>query len=711
MPGKSRTIKLSFQEKPQKDQTLTAYAFDRYGTLVSRANVTEAIDLEKLGGEKIVLGPTLPEGMSVSPDSLRRMRGLEITPSTPIDSIPISADLLKHWLLCACHITGRVVRPVLSGDVTIDYPVCKARVHICEVDRWSFIIYKLSDSAILSMRNDLLGLPPKIDVRIPPLVRKPIPMPDPGPIEEHVGHEMPATHMMLAESSGDLKVSANAATMLRASAEKLPASLKVGIASDSLQVVRQTLAANFELIYPLLCYWPWFWYDCDEIGVVETDHEGRFTLFYLYPCGDQPDLYVWVEYFIGGSWQTVYHPPIRCNTHWNYACGTDITIRITDERVPYCDPRPPVTGKKLVVLTIGNNENVATIQRAASGTDQGLTAGGRPFGGRIEPRVDFGTGLQHANGDVPPNFFYRWSYRRLGTSGTPVNIDEPVFRRYRVEFADAIEYRSFKLGPDDGVFMVPPTDPPAAAGAVAPTQWVVLNGRDDTASAFFSTKLLPGGALAAAGKYELFLELFDAAKNPITNWVTAGIDGFIPTAAIPAPFAPVTIPTQKVTGVPAMSEYDLGPSDGAPSHGMRFVLHIDNNQCSASIDTLTGTGLVSDTACGFYVYSPGATVNIQFTATHPNNFATFSFAIHRGASIPVSAASAAGRVGASPVNGFTLSGGEYTKNLPVTTLLEGCPKAAFSETLYVDAMATDGWGELDELDASGTPKAFALSTS
>jgi hypothetical protein len=48
------------------------------------------------------------------------------------------------------------------------------------------------------------------------------------------------------------------------------------------------------------------------------------------------------------------------------------------------------------------------------------------------------------------------------------------------------------------------------------------------------------------------------------------------------------------------------------------------------------------------------------------------------------------------------------KDVPVADLLAGCVKAAFAETLYVAAMATDGWSILTYLDASGTPLAYAL---
>ena len=42
-------------------------------------------------------------------------------------------------------------------------------------------------------------------------------------------------------------------------------------------------------------------------------------------------------------------------------------------------------------------------------------------------------------------------------------------------------------------------------------------------------------------------------------------------------------------------------------------------------------------------------------------------------------------------------------------MLGDCDKAAFSETLYVAAMATDGWGRLSGYDRAGIPRAFALA--
>ena len=54
----------------------------------------------------------------------------------------------------------------------------------------------------------------------------------------------------------------------------------------------------------------------------------------------------------------------------------------------------------------------------------------------------------------------------------------------------------------------------------------------------------------------------------------------------------------------------------------------------------------------------------------------------------------------------------FAKDVPVADLVRSCPggRAAFAETLHVDALATDGWNTyLDYLDKDAVPKAFALT--
>jgi hypothetical protein len=67
-----------------------------------------------------------------------------------------------------------------TGGATQDMPVCGARVHICEVDRWPLIIARLPDHEILRLRDDLIDI-----LRHPrlPKTRPPFPFPPgPGPL-------------------------------------------------------------------------------------------------------------------------------------------------------------------------------------------------------------------------------------------------------------------------------------------------------------------------------------------------------------------------------------------------------------------------------------------------------------------------------------------------------------------------------------------------
>ena len=271
------------------------------------------------------------------------------------------------------------------------------------------------------------------------------------------------------------------------------------------------------------------------------------------------------------------------------------------------------------------------------------------------------------------------------------------------------------------MFMVPPKDPFDPDG---PAQWSVQNPHLDTPVAFFNTTAVGDpNPVTAAGKYELLLELFDSTGAPITDWTAAGvnIEGFIPDATVPAPFGLGVVPTTRVTPPGGDSEFYQVPP-GWSSAGMRLVVHVDNNPVEAVISPVSSTGFTSsDDNCGFYIYpgdGTGTLVRVPFKARHQNNFALFSFQTYRGSGNLVPTATASGRVGFA-ANGFVPdAGSNYQKMISVHTLLTDtvlpppatCTKAAFSETLHVVGMATNGWpGTLYE--AYGIPHAYALSNT
>jgi hypothetical protein len=497
----------------------------------------------------------------------------------------------------------------------------------------------------------------------------------------------------------------------------LPAESRSALSSNSIPTVRRALIDNVALIHPYICLWPWLWpffLRCDEVAVVTTDENGRFDTYVGYRCfGDHPDLYFWVEYPIDGVLETVYRPNIRCHTYWNYECGSEVTIRITDERVPGCWDRPEVIGKKVVVKSIGRRVSMGDINRAsmpAEAAKEGTGKGGEllhdgfpewatkevAFGKILELRVDFGNGLKDAGVT-----HYLWSYRPLGstsdTDWTP--IEKEVRRYYRVATppGDPVKYRFVRVGPDDdhGLFVIDPELP--ADGE----DWEVLNESHDLASARFETRVPE----VDFGKFELKLELFREAGGTVQRIDLTDESVELYETTTRAPFLAEEILTAAPT-VNRKIEEDVG----GVGHlfGYRLVLHIDNRVCFGTINDPVIDG-VGAGPCGFLEYDPDAvtppSVQISFRASHPGNFAAFSFVTTRVAT-DLPSASAHQLVEAVAANEFTRVADTFTKSVSVSTLLsEGvspgdsvCVRAAFAEDLDVYALVTDGYRRLWELD-------------
>jgi hypothetical protein len=141
--------------------------------------------------------------------------------------------------------------------------------------------------------------------------------------------------------------------------------------------------------------------------------------------------------------------------------------------------------------------------------------------------------------------------------------------------------------------------------------------------------------------------------------------------------------------------------------GFVFSLVIDNSRCSASIAPPVISAGVADDDCGFINYAPGASVTLAFLASHANGRARFSVGLTRGAT-GVAAASAGGEVLAAVSGAYTRAGSTFTGSFPVGALMGTCPNAAFAQTLYVAAKATDGTVRLIGYDRSAV-RAFALA--
>lgn len=774
-------IKISLKERPEFDGDMRVYAFDQIGTLLDAVPVKKdvaALSLTPTQARRarLFVAPVPDRGTDQKPtlESMSYLNAFEpawvFDPDVEIHELsPIPGVIIDTWPLCLCLIRGRVVKSVPHDGGTRDAPVCGARVHICEVDRWPRLVFELPDYEIFELRDDLI-------MALKEKLVRPRKFPEPGP-RPPVASDLrvidPSPHAMahalrermhignprelVSGTPMPIPPSVKQPELLRRAAaqhaklgpqpeppdlpaltelspqpdppdlpnwEELPVEFRIAMASDSALRVREGLVAHAELVRPLLCLWPsWWWYTCDEIAVVETNSQGRFEYLYNGLCGsDHPDLYFWVEYLIDGVWTTVHRPPLPCNVHWDYVCGTDVTIRVTDARVPVCTDVPDLPGATVAIMTIGNNVSFAEIQPSSAGANEGLTTDGQPFGGKLEPQVWFSRSSLFAKGIT----HYRWSYRRMtAPDGVTADIggwhhmDRSVVRHYAVRdpVTGDLSFPADQMGPDPAhpgadLMRIQPINPPTGEG------WSVRDAREDLASAHFMTHLLEGGdAIAAAGKYELKLELFKStAPSTPVDLTAEGVD--VKVSDQPAPYGTSTVTT------------DNAPMDNLITdtaghvHGFRMVLRIDNTPCEAQIFDVSGAGLsMPNPNCGFIEYLPGSSASISFRARHRNGFATFHFEVNRGSGNRVDEASAHGSIQPMTINSiegppdgpFTRdSSWRYAKSVPVATLLSSgssgppCTRAAFSQTLYVYARATDGWGRLHHLDARGIPYAFAL---
>lgn len=769
MPEKPIPIKfkVTFEKTPEKHVSLQALAFNSQGELIASGPVDKdgqaelSLTESQAKGARILFVPDIKSRTDKPPtiETLQRMRAYEapftINPQASIQEVlPIPAAISKYWIWCPCRVRGHVVKPIPVDGASQDMPVCNARVHICEVESFLDLIEDWEDSIIFRLRDEWLAIidqpfiPPHILPDPPPYFRYDPRVVDPSPQNvakmqprAKVGLQSPGSLVAfnpqpdppavtaelsrIAASTAKVSRSASIATSVAPLSASLSLEARAAVSSTSANTVRRALKQNVAVLLPYLCYFPWlyWWWACEDEAVTTTDQYGRFDTTIWYECEDgPPNLYIWVEYFLNGAWTTVYHPPLWCNVYWAFACGTDVTIRVTDPRVPWCG-NPTLPGKVVAVNSIGNNISMTQIQRQPAGATEGLTSNGEPFGGSLEPHAFFGADALIAAGIT----HYKWSYRKIGSPGWSV-MSRKVVRHYAVLAGTDLFYFPLLLGPDPALagmnlFKIQPKDPPPGS-----LGWVILDAHEDTANGFFESHLENGGdAELSQGNYELKLELFKAAAPGIpVNFTTEGILLKVPT--VDAPFGAGTVPTRTVPHDPAHPLDDMDDrvfkDGGGNVVGFRLVLHVDNSVCSGWMNDVTVNANPAG-PCGFISYPPGSSALIHFHAGHPHDFAKYTFEVVRGSSGRVEVACAPSPASSYPAlplvtvaaNGFTRDvSSNFTKFVPIDNgnpaqdLVGTCTdgKAAFAEALNVYAMAIDGWERLYWLDANPTIKAFAL---
>src|SRR6266516_5553848 len=152
---------VAFEGPPEQPLDLAAYVTDRRtGEVIASKPIKEGrfeLELEEAHVRtlSISVAPLRPDLGDELPtrSQLERLRAYEPVfrfdpKQKKYELKPIPSDLTRFWWLCFCRVRGKVVKPVTSGGVPVDMPVCHARVHVCEVDPIWIILERLPDPDI-----------------------------------------------------------------------------------------------------------------------------------------------------------------------------------------------------------------------------------------------------------------------------------------------------------------------------------------------------------------------------------------------------------------------------------------------------------------------------------------------------------------------------------------------------------------------------------
>jgi len=708
----------------KKAENLRVYLVDKQGKLIESHSLKSGeARLETAAAKihgKVYIAPALsPElhRVNINEKTLQNMGAWQPSFRLSGDNV-LRLPNLPHlqWPLPFgwCHVTGSVTKTFNVNGVPEVLPVCDAIVHICEVERIWFVINKIPEPVL----NDLRG-------RLAKLIQIPIP----GPVGPDPGPELRFNAASFSRQASVLPEMMSLKGELPERPE-FPAHVKNAILSGPVAGFRNIIANNFNLFHPYLCWWPWFWpwfYDCDEVATVTTGCNGRFDCNLLYFLNNHPNVYIWIEQTINGSLKTIYNPWISCHTYWNYSCGTDININITDPDVLpcFCDT-PTIEPEYVWIKNVNFGRSIRGIQQSETASGHlanavGLTSYGAygnisPFGSSFPLVVQFGDGLS-ALGVT----HYRWSYARqkdayLTTVGDTNhiiggNVAKPFSRWIEITPSDWEHLPgSFALGPiidshGKTMYKIPHSDASVDSG-LAGAMW---DTGDDTASVNIGTSGWDPGL------YKFTIELLNNNGDVVPLTTNPFKVSRLPSDP-PPPVAGVD--TIDANG---LSENYLIKDGSGKTIGFSFLMRIDNNYCYAGISDAIVAGGTTDTECGTGYYNDKNTDNVQiiFQAGHPHNFATYDFKVYKGNSGSLAVAASSGTsanandalvvnagnnlyaisqvdipvpvppLPANPVNPVS-NMDQYQKAILVKDMLGTCTMAAFSENVNVYATHTDG---------------------
>lgn len=715
--NKTRAVQVRAQ-LPAADEAkkvaLAAYAYSQGGKLLDMKDLDKGGDAlldVPVGSEgmqmRVLVGPKVPREQASVDELLRRgalqqKARLDVEGTRlPIDFVINLPDILC-WLHGLCFVQGTLLKRSVLGGQQVDLPVCHAEVEVYEVDPIWIILPKLPDFEFTRLRDWLVN-----PVPLPEPVPDPLPGPFPGPFGDPAALS-PSVHAVARRVGGaSVSTRAMATASLASDTLAVPSELQYAARTASRLQLEAALVKYPDFIRPILCLLFPRLVTMQLVATATTDDCGEFRTLFFNGCNnpDTPDLYFKAyRQFLPWLRIPIYAPtPVSCYTWWNYVCGTKVTLYTSHPFALTCPPCPPVVAATDWVLfaAIGAR-SLNTIygdSQALSGTttpaNKGLTKEGAPFGGTLRPQLLFDNSLRDTLGVK----YYKLHYRR-GSAGSWTPMLDDVLRHYTYDVAGTPVSQLYKLGPLSppdapaaNLFEIPPSLPPQ--GTWGPVIWPT----DHQNGVFDTTLPAPGITYDAngtevgvdtSGKFEIMLELFDAAGNPV-NIGALGIKYYVPN---------VDDLTGTITTVDAAT---LGLVVG---NQMIVTVHVDNNPTYSEIDAPTIGAASADPCCGVLTFNPGDTVTLPWRAKHKNGFATYDLTVKRVDAVVYSEDDQPVGSGAHSVTRNAQAAMDF--NLPAGCLPGACQTGAFAAELYTAATATDGWNSrLTYLDSSDF-EAFTL---
>lgn len=712
------TVRVALPDDERARQaSLAVYAFSQGGKLMdvkpldAKGEVALRVPIGAEGTNlRLLVGPRLEDQDRSVAELMRRgavERHLRVDRGAErlaID-IPVRLETILCWLRGLCVVRGTVLKRTALGGQSIDLPVCNATVEVYEVDRFPIILPKLPKLVFDRLRDIILH-----PVPLPDPIPDPLPGPFPGPFPpgpDPAPFQSAAVLRRLSPEVAPQMAHSHAEAATALAGLDQASALRFAARTGSDLDFQRVLLDHELLLRPIFCIlFPGF-FTKQLVATAHTDDCGHFRTLFFQGCRnhDTPDLYFKVKQRFLWWDIVIYGPtPVPCYTRWNYACGSEVTLITHHPLAHTCPPcEPVVAGDNWVLFTaIGQTSmnaifgNSQALQGGTTAANRGLTGGGAPFGGTLRPQLLFDNSLRETLGVK----YYRLFWRRAGTVPW-IQMVGDVGRHYTYDGGGgqpvSALYKLGPLSPPDApvanLFEIPPSLPPQGVWGpvIAPVDY--QNGVFDTTLPAPGITYNANGAevgIDQSGKFEIRLELFDTAGNPVD--ITAlGIRYFVPD---------VDNLAGTITTVDAAP---LGLVDGS---AMVVTVHVDNNPTYAEIDAPTIGSASADPCCGVLGFTPGDMVTLPWRAKHKNGFASYSVVTKRVDEVVFSTSGPVGLVG----NHSTVQGaqGLMDANLPAGCLPGGCNVAAFASAEYVTAMATDGWSRLQYLDSADF-EAFTLS--